>query len=687
MAYDTNDNESTPRTRFGFWGGASQDIAETDEAAAGETADDADREPVVEDEPDVARQDDMAEDAAAERDVADAEVPSGRRPPWMGFSSTLGARSSGRRSAGQASTGDVRYAHVEYEEPEPEAEPEPEIEAELAPEPTAPEPTPEPAPEPTAPEPEAFEPEPAPEESAAALGATPVATVADVGRIDVDGDYTLEPTNGYEVAANNAYEFESDHETSFLSGPPSGLSKGGRRIRIAVVVGCVLITLIALYALGVRRFSQRYLPNTSINACDVSGLTRDEAVSALKSQTKTYACEVKAGEFGMTVTGTDINLDRDENALVEQTWGTQSPFAWPVAVLFHTTLSTDPGVKFDDDALSALVSRAVDSFNDRTLPSDGVRISFDEGSNAYELSGTVKGSALDEQVVEKAILEEVRELGTTCTPEAGNAFRSATPEDLPDYRNAVEHVNTVRSTDINIKSNGETAVTSEASQNAAWVSITNGPRVRVDEDGIREWAESTVASAVYYTDDWNAHSLDIDAFVSEFSERLASGNVDDYDAPLVDERTLEGESRDKAYEHSEWQKSMGRYIDVDLTSQFARLFDDKGEVLWESAFVSGDMVEGHSTVEGTFQIYSKEVGAVLVGLDYDGDGNPVYQSFVNYWMPFYGGYGLHDATWRYSFGGDLYQYDGSHGCVNLPYEKAKELFGITYVGEVVYVHW
>ena len=57
-----------------------------------------------------------------------------------------------------------------------------------------------------------------------------------------------------------------------------------------------------------------------------------------------------------------------------------------------------------------------------------------------------------------------------------------------------------------------------------------------------------------------------------------------------------------------------------------------------------------------------------------------YTTYVNFWMPFLGGYGLHDATWRGSFGGDIYHYDGSHGCVNLPYDAAAEIYDNISVG-------
>ena len=56
-------------------------------------------------------------------------------------------------------------------------------------------------------------------------------------------------------------------------------------------------------------------------------------------------------------------------------------------------------------------------------------------------------------------------------------------------------------------------------------------------------------------------------------------------------------------------------------------------------------------------------------------------------MPFYGGYGLHDAIWRDTFDYDTYLTDGSHGCVNLPYYAAATLYELCEVGDPVVVHW
>lgn len=60
-------------------------------------------------------------------------------------------------------------------------------------------------------------------------------------------------------------------------------------------------------------------------------------------------------------------------------------------------------------------------------------------------------------------------------------------------------------------------------------------------------------------------------------------------------------------------------------------------------------------------------------------------------MPFIGGaVGLHDADWQSSASfsnPNAYTYVGSHGCVNLPPDKAGELYNLVKQGICVIVHW
>ena len=41
------------------------------------------------------------------------------------------------------------------------------------------------------------------------------------------------------------------------------------------------------------------------------------------------------------------------------------------------------------------------------------------------------------------------------------------------------------------------------------------------------------------------------------------------------------------------------------------------------------------------------------------------------------GIGLHDSTWRGGyFGGEIYKYNGSHGCINMSYDDAKYVYDL-----------
>ena len=112
------------------------------------------------------------------------------------------------------------------------------------------------------------------------------------------------------------------------------------------------------------------------------------------------------------------------------------------------------------------------------------------------------------------------------------------------------------------------------------------------------------------------------------------------------------------------------YVEVSIDDQHLWYYKD-GKKIVECDIVTGNPYLGYSTPTGTFGLTYKQRGATLRGENADGTE---YESPVSYWMPFYGNYGMHDATWRYSFGGSIYLGGGSHGCVNMPYEAAQKVF-------------
>lgn len=124
-------------------------------------------------------------------------------------------------------------------------------------------------------------------------------------------------------------------------------------------------------------------------------------------------------------------------------------------------------------------------------------------------------------------------------------------------------------------------------------------------------------------------------------------------------------------------------VEVNITQQIVNVYIDN-QLLLSTPCVTGRQTADRRTPPGRFGVYNKETERYLQGDN--GDGTK-YKSYVHYWMPFNGGIGLHDATWRGAFGGDIYVNSGSHGCVNLPLDAAAQIFGVLQVGWPVIVHY
>ena len=129
---------------------------------------------------------------------------------------------------------------------------------------------------------------------------------------------------------------------------------------------------------------------------------------------------------------------------------------------------------------------------------------------------------------------------------------------------------------------------------------------------------------------------------------------------------------------------VGSYVEINLSQQHLWVFQDHN-VIYETPITSGATGAGFPTATGLFAIYYKTTNTHLVGYQYGPRYN--YDVAVKYWMPFYLGFGMHDASWRNGkFGGPDYYYGGSHGCVNLPDAAAEFIYNWSVVGTPVWVH-
>ena len=160
--------------------------------------------------------------------------------------------------------------------------------------------------------------------------------------------------------------------------------------------------------------------------------------------------------------------------------------------------------------------------------------------------------------------------------------------------------------------------------------------------------------------------------VNQYNKVKVNSTNDDWYSVVTD-GDLEG------FISAKYLKDLGEtFVEVDISDQTLSLYVD------DELDYTADVVTGkkgvHDTRLGCNPIYDKDNrGRLLRGADYP-DG-----VYVKRWMPFDGGIGLHDASWRSSFGGDAYL-NGSHGCVNMKFEDVDHVYKKVKVGTNVLVH-
>ena len=118
------------------------------------------------------------------------------------------------------------------------------------------------------------------------------------------------------------------------------------------------------------------------------------------------------------------------------------------------------------------------------------------------------------------------------------------------------------------------------------------------------------------------------------------------------------------------------FVEVSIKEQKLWLFKN-GNLILETDVVTGNKRLGRSTPKGSYKVRSKSRNVTLRG--------PGYACPVSYWIPFFEGYGLHDANWRDRFGAAIFENRGSHGCVNIPPVNLPMIFANVEIGTPVYI--
>lgn len=440
---------------------------------------------------------------------------------------------------------------------------------------------------------------------------------------------------------------------------------------IACIAGIVFIgVLIAFFV--VKGKSQKYFADgTVLNGIDVSKMTLEE----LNQRIGEYSIEViqkdkEGNTFSGTIYGKDaaISIGKNEDA-VKKVLKQQG--IWQYLMGKGEKHTIDNWISYDEEKLRKAI-RQLNCFDQTQMqePQNASISKYNKAEGNYQIIPENNGNVLKEKKAEETILEAVHELEkkVDLTREDCYEVAEVTSEDevLQKQRDTM---NTYVKTTITYQF-GDSEEVVDGSVISKWLRINKNDKVVFRKKKIAEYVATLRRK---YDTIFRSRK-----FKTSYGKTVTVEGGDygwwmDYrkEEKELLKQIKAGKSGERTPEYYQTAESYGpkdygnSYIEINLAMQHVFLYLD-GKKVWESDCVTGNSARGFDTPVGTYGITYKEENATLVGEN--------YATPVKYWMPFNGNIGLHDASWRSRFGGEEYKRNGSHGCVNLPPENAKELF-------------
>lgn len=438
------------------------------------------------------------------------------------------------------------------------------------------------------------------------------------------------------------------------------------------------------YAVNSAQYQARFLPGTFINGINVTDQTVEEAEAAIRAKEEDYSLKLRfrfneEEELNASDLKVSYNCGKELQSILDEQNGISwivHEFSEPTPYKLKTTLSCD------DKALTETLEALPELQPENIVKPADANLSLEEDLT-FKLIPEIDGCEPDEEGLKKAVKAAVRDGKKTLdlSKEEGVYVEPAVRSDDEGLLERYQSLNTLLDTDISVTlSDGvERSIDREVTKD--WITVNKDGLYVADPESISAGAAQYVAELAklddcygYYrafastnygmqrfdSDNLHGHTLDQGAMASKLADMVIKGESGKLE-PVYSQ-----------YEDDTDPRFGGTYVEVDIYEQHVYYYEDY-KLVYDCNCVSG--TEGYrSTPSGIYSIQEKERGRYLNG--YTSSGELAYSAYVSYWMCFYPHYGLHDAQWRDSFGGDIYTYDGSHGCVNLPYSAAETLYDL-----------
>lgn len=452
--------------------------------------------------------------------------------------------------------------------------------------------------------------------------------------------------------------------------------KKSRKKKAAIIAGSI-IGIIAVVYIGLAvYFSNHFMFFTSINGNDFSLQSVAQVEEYMKQQVADYALTLEESDGGSEqIVGTDISLEYVPGDEITELVKKQNNFLWIKSLWEKPEIEAKVGVKYDETKLAQKITELQCLVPENQTASVDAHPEFKD--TEFVVVPEVVGTQIDTEKFNTEVVEAIGGfLPTLNLMEAGVYIQPRFVEDSQEVIAAKDAMNSYLGANITYDFNPNTEVV-DSSVISQWVRVDADMNVTFDEEAVRAYIASLAEKydtkgkpRQFTTATGNTVTVEGGAYGWRISQD------EEYAALIANIQNAETVTREPAYSSraaSHGAMDVGStYAEVDLTNQHMYFIQD-GQVVLDSPVVTGNPNKGNATPQGTYTLTYKTRNATLRG-EKKPDGTYSYETPVAYWMPFNKGIGFHDATWQSSFGGSRYKSHGSHGCVNMPKDKAAQLY-------------
>lgn len=462
---------------------------------------------------------------------------------------------------------------------------------------------------------------------------------------------------------------ESQQAENTISEEASFEEPKKRRPILPFLLCAPLLCLLIAYLAGAFYYQNHFVNGTVIDQVDVSKMT----IADLEAQIQDYSLRVLQRQADGTtleeeILGSDIGLSYSSTEPIQEILKSQNNWLWFLNQ--ENTHEIADLIDYDAASLEAEIKNLKGFDKDFVTAPEDAYITDYEPEKGFQMVEEVPGNKLNHSKTLETIGTAVAELAEEVNLDEAGCYEE--PEITVENE-------ALKNTFAQLQSYAETTITYtfgsqkeilDGSTISSWLD-TEGTQVTLDKEQVGEYVSSlkkkydTIFHPRTFRTSYGTEItikngdygwwMDTEQETAELTEMIEQGKSG--------ERTPVYRQTAASYDTPDYGDT---YVEINLSAQHLFLYKD-GQMILESDFVSGNVSRGYTTPGGIFGLTYKQRDATLTG--------ETYRTPVSYWMPFNNNIGMHDATWRRDFGKDIYLTNGSHGCINLPYSAAKEIYG------------